>query len=572
MSITPSNSLTVSLKNEFIEYINNKNFKCVNYGDNNTWITNKNNLDKYLMICNHFGLISKLRDVIDDELDPMDIIYTHLSNTINRGMPEIIDDTFHVSKIAECLAINTKEGYYKLTNNDINKEVDNENNDEINKITNNTNSNNKEVGNKNKNTNKFVGINNQTEFNISFNSNQFLSNFRNENNIMNANLNKNMITTIKGTNLFTNIETNKECNNIITNDDVDRKILAIKMNILSLKHNNKSYSIYYGHLFESLMIDIMEYLINNGINISNNIDYKITNSIDSNDVYISNEFDDGVNILNKLINELEKEDDETKFNNSSHYVVGYNDVINKLTIYIDSSKNTADVYGIYLYNGLTSIVNEYIKHNNLIKENLLEIYNFIKELTNEFHDQELGLITYITILKYYIQFILTNQLKELIFTYIPNSHNGKVVNIIPKPRFDYGVVNGEGDFIIVVEKNNIAIDNNTDNLIYILADAKCYTSIKENEILKFSYQLIGYNQLHEHNKIIPSYRKQHNYSFNVFMIINPLNEINRTLTYYCVDLNEYNDDVDILIDNFERYLQKCITYNEYVKNNTNEDK
>lgn len=614
-----NHSLTVSLKNEFIEYINNKNFKCVNYGDNNTWITNKNNLEKYLIICNFLGIIDKLRDVIDDNLDPMEIIYTKLCNSINDRLPEIIDDTFHVSKISECLAVNTKEGYYDITIN--NNATDNANNNATNYTNNNAinTTNNNEINN--------TISNNVNISNDNIKCNQLLLNFKNENNIMNDKLSKDMINSIKESDLFViNDITNKEDNEILTKDDINRKILAIKTNIMSLKHDNKLYSIYYGHLFESLMVDIMKDVIfvnnsddnnnnnninnnsNNNINNNNNVvdnnkDKIITNFINNHEIYLSDDFDNAVNELDKAIDELEKENNDEKIENKASVIIQYNDIVSKLAIKTNIEDNKIDYCGRYLRNGLTSIIDELIKHDNLTTGNLLELYKFTKELTNEFHDQELGLVDYIELFKYYIQFILLNQLKELILTYIPNTYKGKVIKIIPKPIFNYGFIHGEGDFIIVVKKtkdnnkvddknnskqqNNKQQDNNDKNnkitnnktfimsnindkqqdndLIYILADSKCYTSIKENEILKFAYQLIGYNQLHEHNKIIPSYRRQHNYSFSSFMIINPLNEINRTLTYYYVNLNDYSNDVDILADNFERYLEKCIDYIENIK-------
>ena len=459
--------MKTQLKKDFIEYITDKHFIGLDYSESNTYYKNKSVLDSFLKVCNKLNIIDELETVIDKQLNPMIIVYTALCELWeNEPLPEMIDDSFHVSKQSECLAQNTLNGYV----------------------------------------------------NIDINSNNLINDFL-------------TTTALKNTALAEDIKRKlKEDIKPPTNDeDLERKISAYKANVYSLKHADKKYPIYYGWFFESMIYNII-------------YDFTHENNQITYTPNCSTEFKQYITALTEHEEKLTKSlIDE---NNINEFVeIAHKDIDN---IVINDVENMT-LAEKYVCLGLHDVINE---QKDISKETLLETYKFLHELTNIVEDQIIGLSTNIEMIKKYVSYILIPQIDHLLNTYIKTLYGGQVIDIIRKPSFNYGMFKGEGDYILVVERNN--------ERFYILTDAKCYTKIQKEEILKFTYQLIGYRQLHRHKLLIPSYRKLNDFNIDAFMILNPLNEINRTMCFNCITLNKYSKELEEFENSYEDFLNKTI--------------
>ena len=464
--------MKTQLKNDFIDYINNKGYFGLDYRDDNTYPKNKQILDIYLKICNKLNILDKIEYVIDNNIEPMTIIYEQLCKDCeNEKMPELIDDSFHVSKQAECLAINTLNNYIDI---DLNSEM--------------------------------------------------LKEFSKEIQINNINL-------------YTDIENDLKKNptlfNTTCSEDLERKIISLKTNILSFKHKNKLYPIYYGWLFESMMYNI----IYDVLHPNDKITYSFYHDLDFHNV---------INDINKHIKEI-----PCLINTDDRIVDEYKDLLHKdIDLLILDNKNNYNDIQKYLCQGLHDVINE---QKHMDQEALINTYMFIQDMNTDIDDQELGYINYIYLFEEYIRIILINQINHLLFSYIKTKFSGDVIDIIRKPNYNYGYVKGEGDFILII-KTSIGLK-------HILVDSKCYSKINNESVLRFLYQLIGYRQLHRHKCLITSYETNNGYTIDGFVIINPTNEINRTLCFNAITIEDYKDEINKFADIYEIYLDKCIKAN-----------
>lgn len=464
--------MKTQLKNDFIDYINNKGYFGLDYRDDNTYPKNKQILDIYLKICNKLNILDKIEYVIDNNIEPMTIIYEQLCKDCeNEKMPELIDDSFHVSKQAECLAINTLNNYVDI---DLNSEM--------------------------------------------------LKEFSKEIQINNINL-------------YTDIENDLKKNptlfNTTCSEDLERKIISLKTNILSFKHKNKLYPIYYGWLFESMMYNI----IYDVLHPNDKITYSFYHDLDFHNV---------INDINKHIKEI-----PCLIDMDDKIVDEYKDLLHKdIDLLILDNKNNYNDIQKYLCQGLHDIINE---QKHMDQEALINTYMFIQDMNTDIDDQELGYINYIYLFEEYIRIILINQINHLLFSYIKTKFSGDVIDIIRKPNYNYGYVKGEGDFILII-KTSIGLK-------HILVDSKCYSKINNESVLRFLYQLIGYRQLHRHKCLITSYEANNGYNIDGFVIINPTNEINRTLCFNAITIEDYKDEINKFADIYEIYLDKCIKAN-----------
>lgn len=464
--------MKTQLKNDFIDYINNKGYFGLDYRDDNTYPKNKQILDIYLKICNKLNILDKIEYVINNNIEPMTIIYEQLCKDCeNEKMPELIDDSFHVSKQAECLAINTLNNYVDI---DLNSEM--------------------------------------------------LKEFSKEIQINNINL-------------YTDIENDLKKNptlfNTTCSEDLERKIISLKTNILSFKHKNKLYPIYYGWLFESMMYNI----IYDVLHPNDKITYSFYHDLDFHNV---------INDINKHIKEI-----PCLIDMDDKIVDEYKDLLHKdIDLLILDNKNNYNDIQKYLCQGLHDVINE---QKHMDQEALINTYMFIQDMNTDIDDQELGYINYIYLFEEYIRIILINQINHLLFSYIKTKFSGDVIDIIRKPNYNYGYVKGEGDFILII-KTSIGLK-------HILVDSKCYSKINNESVLRFLYQLIGYRQLHRHKCLITSYEANNGYTIDGFVIINPTNEINRTLCFNAITIEDYKDEINKFADIYEIYLDKCIKAN-----------
>ena len=383
--------MKTSLRNNFIEYITDKHFIGLDYNTNNTYYKNKSILDSYLKICNKLNVIDKLDEVIEKQINPLEIIYEALCEQYkDEPMPEMIDDSYHVSKQSECLALNTLNGY---------TDIDVENSELINDFIN--------------------------------------------------------TVAVKNTALSEDIKKKykQKISSSEDDEDIERAIVSLKTNIISLKHADKKYPIFFGWLFESMMY----YIIYDFIHVNNKVIYSPIS--DTNNKNISSILD----IHKEAISKLSDETILSDYIECAHKDVDYLVTDNKCSL-SDAEK--------YICLGLHDVINEQ-KHIN--KDNLIETYEFLQVLTNEIDDQYLGYASNIEILKTYVDIILIPQIDHFLNTYITTVFKGKVIDIIRKPSFNYGIFKGEGDYILVIEAGN--------ERLHVLADAKCYTKIQKLDCL-----------------------------------------------------------------------------------------
>lgn len=462
--------MKTQLKADLIDYIQDKGFLGVEYSSNNTYPKNKMIVDQYLKICNKLNIIDKIQSVIDKNKEPLSIIYEELCKLYaDEPMPEMIDNSYHVSKQADCLAMNTLNGY-----------VD----DSI------------------------------IECNL-------LKDFSNELPITHISLTNDIYKHFREDENFA-----KQ-----TDEEIERYITAIKTNVLSFKHANKKYPIYYGWIFESVMYNII-------YDFTHKEEEKPFSYIRSDDLYIDYNV-----VIDKRIKDLEAEIDnnETVERYKKH-------LIEDIDLVTFGNRPLYAIYEKYLALGLRDLVNE---QKNMDLEAVKETYMFIQNAISYFDDQFLGYITFIDLFKIYIKFILTHQIDHFLNTYIKTTFCGNVIDIIRKPSFNYACIKGEGDYILVIQRN---ID-----IIHVLVDAKCYARVKQEDALRFIYQLIGYRQLHRHKLLIPSYRQNNNFDLSSFIIINPMNEKHRTLCYNYIKLEDYKDDLYKFENAYESFITKSIT-------------
>ena len=464
--------MKTSIYNKFINYINNKDFIFLNYNDNNSFGKNKFIINNYLKICNYLNITDKIESVINNNLNPMNIIYDELIKlSENTTIPELFDDSRHVSQQAENLAINTLNNYI-----DVNYD-------------------------ENELLNEFIKPYSLTSIQISIDTEEELKKHK----------------------LFSNL----------SNDELNSLITDIKELIADFKNKHEKGAIFYGWLFESLLCNQIKKHIN-----KLNFDYKYSLSKDN----CFQSYKKNKELLNNYLNEITtiNETDEEEIKKYVVHILNMFCDTRTVNIIFDNT----DTY--ILISGFRDIINE---HKEINKNDLISIYKFFLLLFEPLDKKIENIENYLDLFIIYNEYILSNQVKHFIKTYIPTQFGGEVVDIEHKINFDYGKVKGEGDYILTIKKKN-------NDIIKILADCKCYKTIMKTTTLKFLYQLIGYNQQHKHKLLIPSYKKDHNYKFNYFMIINPL--MNNTITYYTADINKHKKEVDLFADVYEKYIYKCL--------------
>ena len=457
--------MKTQLKEDLIDYIRDKHFDGIDYGTHNTYKKNNSILNDYLKVCNKLNILDKIPDMIRKEETPLKIIYDELVQMYtDEPLPEMIDDTFHVSKQARCLAMNTLNGYTQIDTSDENK---------------------------------------------------FFKEFSNTTPLKN---------TLLGEQIHNHI---KKCGEYGNNEDeIERVITALKTNIYLLKRNHSKNSIIFGWMFESMMYHIICDFIHKVDNeeYPNECEYNISNVMSTIDDHIK-----------KIPNAVDNLDTIDEYKQELHKIV-------------DRMVGNREPCEKYVQIGLHDVINEQI---NMTKDDLINTYLFFQDLTTNIDDQILPAdMCYLDVMIDYVEYILIPQIDHLLNTYIKTIYGGDVVDIIKKPCYSYGNFHGTGDYIIAV--------NSRGQNVYILADSKCYTNPEKEELLTFLYQLIGYRQLHRHKSLIPSYRQANDYNLDAFMIINPLNNIHRTMCFNNVKLFEYQREVEEFENAYEEFIAKTI--------------
>ena len=171
-------------------------------------------------------------------------------------------------------------------------------------------------------------------------------------------------------------------------------------------------------------------------------------------------------------------------------------------------------------NGLSSTLNELKKHNS--DDNLMNAFkSFSKDVKNK---------------TLFFQSYFTNFLQPCC-TILKERFPAKEYN--DKINFSHFGLYGEGDYMF---------DD-------ILVDCKCYQTVTYEKLQMFLFQLLGYYINNKYLRVFDNTRPV----IKKFLIIDPIEDHCQTFSYYCVDIEEYKEDLDTLCTFYLDFCKVCFS-------------
>lgn len=303
----------------------------------------------------------------------------------------------------------------------------------------------------------------------------------------------------------------------------------------------------YGHFFEAIIYLIALKYKNDYETYKNNYIETVKERLENNNILINNNCSSYSEYEIMNLN-----------NNSLTY---YKDILDiflmKSLDNYKSEPKKLDMLFVVCYS-LYKVIEELETKNDNNEDNARKIFFMLKQIIYSdeyFKNQEIKINDSSLLESIYIySFTYLFHYFERSINNIETLTDSVLINVEKKINLTSHFIHAEADFIFSFRNNE------NDKIYYYIVDAKCYQSVRENNLLSFLLQVIGYK--HQINILNnkSSFRNKYNFDkkeFGGFLIINPFDTYEKYNLYYNLNKCEqyediYEDYIEVLTNNINK--------------------